>query len=113
MLGVNNQLSALLREMIAKSGLTYRDLGTRMGLSTSALSFIVQGKRYPARDMIIALGYECDYERVELDYVLRIAGYPVLMGDGPASLPIEKEGTSRNRYRPGKMLGVPTKVQAE
>jgi hypothetical protein len=110
---VNSELPALLREMIVKSGLNYHDLGERLGLSTTILSLIVQGKRYPARDTIIVLGYECGYDRCELDYVLRIAGYSVLMGDGPASLPIPQEGTSTNRYRPGNMLEVPSKVQAE
>lgn len=85
---MNNDLPTLLRETISKSGLTYRDLGARLGLSTTILSLIVQGKRYPSRDMIIALGYEFGYDRSELNYLLRIAGYPVLMGEGPASQPI-------------------------
>jgi len=91
---VNSELRALLREMIAKSGLTYQDLGGGLGLSTSILSLIVQGKRFPSRDMIIALGYECGYDRCELDRVLRIAGYPALLGGGPASLPIQDGAVS-------------------
>ena len=86
--GANDKLPQLLREMIARSGFTHRDLGARLGLSTATLSLIAQGRRFPARDTIIALGCECVCERRELDNMLRIAGYPVLMGDGPASFPI-------------------------
>ena len=86
--GANDKLTHLLREMIARSGFTHRDLGARLGLSTATLSLIAQGRRYPARDTIIAMGCECGCERRELDNMLRIAGYPVLMGDGPASLAV-------------------------
>jgi transcriptional regulator with XRE-family HTH domain len=88
----SSQLSVLIREMISKSGLTHSELGRRLGLSPSALSKVVQGKRHPARDTIIALGYECGCDRHELDKLLRIAGYPALMGGGPASLPIPQKG---------------------
>ena len=80
-------LSILLQEMIARSGLSYRELSPRLGLSVGTISLIAQGKRYPSRDAILALGYECGCERQELDCALRAAGYPALMGDGPASLP--------------------------
>jgi|GEM_PF-3483039 len=80
-------LSVLLQEMIARSGLSYRELSPRLGLSVGTISLIAQGKRHPSRDAIVAIGYECGCERQELDCALKAAGYPVLMEDGPASLP--------------------------
>jgi hypothetical protein len=81
-------LPSLLQEMIARSGLSYRELSSRLGLSVGTISLIAQGKRHPSRDAIVAIGYECGCEREELDCVLRAVGYSVLMGDGPVSLPI-------------------------
>jgi transcriptional regulator with XRE-family HTH domain len=92
--GVNTEMTSLLRDMIGRSGLTSRDLGARLGLSTTMLSFIVQGKRHPSRDTLIALAYECGYERRELDRALRLAGYPALLATGPASLSLTQVKTA-------------------
>jgi transcriptional regulator with XRE-family HTH domain len=94
---VNPELPALLREMVTRSGLSYRDLGTRVGLNPAILSLLVQGKRYPTRDTIIALALECGYGRGELNRLLRSAGFAGLMAEGPASLAAAGGTGSRER----------------
>lgn len=82
------ELTNLLRDVITRAGLTQRELCARLGLSPAILSLILQGKRQPSRDTIIALAVECGCDRLELNHVLGHAGYKVLMGNGPVSLPI-------------------------
>lgn len=99
MMGPGNYdtVCSMLRHMIDTSGLTYRDLGPRLGLSITSLSFIVSGRRFPTRDTIIALAYECSCDREALNRVLLAAGYDVLMGQGPASLPMPPFHAATNR----------------
>lgn len=57
MLEAKFDLPMLLQEMIVRSGLSYRELSPRLGLSVSTISLIAQGKRHPSRDAILALGW--------------------------------------------------------
>jgi transcriptional regulator with XRE-family HTH domain len=109
---VTSELPPLLREIVIRSGLTYRDLGARIGLNPAILSLLVQGKRQPARDTIIALAFECGCNRAELNKLLRSAGFSGLMADGPASLTSSPETRrlASSRSRPGSAVRLEARV---
>lgn len=88
MSGSSPALSGALQELISQSGYSYRELSVVLGLSIGSISQVVQGKRRLTRDAVIAFAVACGCRLHEVDALLRLAQYPALMGDGPASLPV-------------------------
>jgi transcriptional regulator with XRE-family HTH domain len=73
------ELSRLLREHYDRPGLSLRELATLCDVDHSYSSLILQGKRRPARDRLIALaalGWGLD--PMQTDELLLLAGWPPL-----------------------------------
>jgi hypothetical protein len=66
----------LLNEYHARSGLSLREVAQACDLDYTYIHYILTGARRPHRDVIIALGFAYGLERVEVDEVLLLAGYP-------------------------------------
>jgi transcriptional regulator with XRE-family HTH domain len=65
-----------LNEMHERSGLSLREVAQACDLDPSYVHYILKGARKPRRDVIIALGFAYDLERVEVDEILLITGFP-------------------------------------
>jgi hypothetical protein len=66
----------LLNAYHSRSGLSLRELAEATDLHYTYIHYILTGARRPHRDVIIALGFAYGMERVEVDEVLLLAGYP-------------------------------------
>jgi transcriptional regulator with XRE-family HTH domain len=73
------ELSRLLREHHDCSGLSLRELATLCDMDHSYVSLILQGKRRPARDLLIALAaFGWGLDQRQTDELLLLAGWPPL-----------------------------------
>jgi Helix-turn-helix domain len=68
----------LLNDYHNRSGLSLREVAVACDLDYSYVHYILKGMRRPQRDVIIALGFTYCMERVEVDEILLLAGYPPL-----------------------------------
>ena len=66
----------VLNEYHSRSGLSLRDVAQTCDLDHTYIHYILIGARRPRRDVIIALGFAYGLERVEVDEILLLAGYP-------------------------------------
>jgi hypothetical protein len=66
----------ILNEYHARSGMSLREAAQVCDLDHTYLHYILAGSRRPRRDVIIALGFAYGLQRVEVDEVLLLAGYP-------------------------------------
>ncbi len=66
----------LLNEYHSRSGLSLREVAQSCDLDHTYIHYILTGARRPHRDVIIALGFAYGMERVEVDEILLLAGYP-------------------------------------
>jgi hypothetical protein len=66
----------ILNEFHARSGMSLREVAQACDLDHTYLHYILAGSRRPRRDVIIALGFVYGMQRVEIDEVLLLAGYP-------------------------------------
>jgi hypothetical protein len=66
----------LLNEYHIRSGLSLREVAQACDLDYTYIHYILNGARRPPRDVIIALGFAYGMERVEVDKILLLAGYP-------------------------------------
>ncbi len=66
----------LLNEYHVRSGMSLREVAQACDLDHTYVHYILAGSRRPNRDVIIALGFAYSMERVEVDEVLLLAGYP-------------------------------------
>ncbi len=67
---------AILNEYHSKSGMSLREAAQACDLDYTYLHYILAGSRRPRRDVIIALGFTYGMDRLEVDEVLMLAGYP-------------------------------------
>jgi transcriptional regulator with XRE-family HTH domain len=65
-----------LCEMHECSGLSLRDVAQAADLDPTYVHYILKGARRPQRDVIIALGFAYNLNRVEVDELLLLAGFP-------------------------------------
>ena len=65
-----------LNEAHEQSGMSLREVAQACDLDPSYVHYILKGARRPKRDIIIALGYAYTLERVEVDEILLLAGFP-------------------------------------
>jgi transcriptional regulator with XRE-family HTH domain len=65
-----------LSEVHERSGLSLRDVAHASDLDPTYVHYILKGERKPRRDVIIALGFAYNMERVEVDEILLLAGFP-------------------------------------
>ena len=73
------ELARLLREHHDRSGLSLRELATLCDVDHSYLSLILQGKRRPSRDLLIALAaFGWGLDQMQADELLLLAGWPPL-----------------------------------
>jgi transcriptional regulator with XRE-family HTH domain len=73
------ELARLLREHHDRSGLSLRELAMLCDVDHSYLSLILQGKRRPSRDLLIALAaFEWGLDQMQADELLLLAGWPPL-----------------------------------
>jgi hypothetical protein len=82
----------LLNDSHARSGMLLRQVAQACDLDYSYVCRILNGSRKPRRDVIIALGFAYGMERVEVDEVLLLAGYPPI---GRGSLREYRQSLSR------------------
>ena len=66
----------LLNEYHSRSGLSLREVAQSCDLDHTYIHYILIGARRPHRDVIISLGFAYGLERVEVDEILLLAGYP-------------------------------------
>lgn len=66
----------ILNEYHSRSGLSLREVAQACDLDYTYIHYILNGARRPHRDVIIALGFAYGMERVEVDEILLLAGYP-------------------------------------
>lgn len=66
----------LLNDWHTRSGLSLREVAQACDLDYTYIHYILKGARKPARDVIIALGFAYGLERVDVDEILLLAGYP-------------------------------------
>jgi len=72
-------LSRLLREYHDRSGLSLRELAAFCDMDHSYVALILQGKRRPARDLLIALAaFGWGLDQMQTDELLLLAGWPPL-----------------------------------
>ncbi len=65
-----------LNEVHTRSGLSLRDVAQACDLDPTYVHYILKGMRKPQRDVIIALGFTYGLERIEVDELLLLAGFP-------------------------------------
>jgi hypothetical protein len=68
----------LLNDYHNRSGLSLREVAVACDLDFSYVHYVLKGMRRPQRDVIIALGFAYGMERVEVDEILLLAGFPPL-----------------------------------
>ena len=66
----------LLNEYHDRSGLSLREVAQVCELDYTYIHYILTGARRPHRDVIISLGFAYGMERMEVDEILLLAGYP-------------------------------------
>jgi hypothetical protein len=66
----------LLNEHHIRSGLSLREVAQACDLDASYVHYILKGARKPLRDVIIALGFAYGLDRLEVDELLLLAGWP-------------------------------------
>jgi hypothetical protein len=66
----------LLNEYHIKSGLSFREVARACDLNFTYIHYILDDKRRPKRDVIIAMGFAYCLERFEVDDLLLLVGYP-------------------------------------
>ena len=66
----------MLNDFHTRSGLSLREVAQACDLDYTYIHYILTGARRPRRDVIIALGFAYGLQRVEVDEVLLLAGYP-------------------------------------
>jgi hypothetical protein len=66
----------LINEYHTRSGLSLREVAQACDLDFTYIHRILSGSRRPRRDVIIALGFAYGLDRVEVDEILMLAGYP-------------------------------------
>ena len=66
----------ILNEQHVRSGLSLREVAHICDLDPTYVHYILKGARKPRRDVIIALGFAYNLERVEVDEILLLAGFP-------------------------------------
>ncbi len=73
------EFTRLLREYHDRSGLSLRELAALCDVDHSYLSLILQGKRRPSRDLLIALAaFGWGLDQMQADELLLLAGWPPL-----------------------------------
>jgi transcriptional regulator with XRE-family HTH domain len=71
-----NEYLELLNDFHVRSGLSLREVAQRCDIDPTYVHYILKGTRRPKRDVIIALGYAYNLERMEVDEILLLAGLP-------------------------------------
>jgi hypothetical protein len=66
----------LLNDYHNRSGMSLREAAQVCDLDHTYLHYILTGAKRPHRDVIISLGFAYGMERVEVDEILLLAGYP-------------------------------------
>lgn len=66
----------IINEVHTRSGLSLRDVAQACDLDPTYVHYILKGVRRPQRDVIIALGFTYGLERIEVDDIFLLAGYP-------------------------------------
>lgn len=66
----------LLNDWHDRSGLSLREVAQACDLDYTYIHYILKGARKPARDVIIALGFAYGLERIDVDEILLLAGFP-------------------------------------
>jgi hypothetical protein len=66
----------ILNEVHSRSGLSLRDVAQACDLDPTYVHYILKGIRRPQRDVIIALGFTYGLERIDVDEILLLAGFP-------------------------------------
>ena len=66
----------LLNEWHTRSGLSLREVAQACDLDYTYIHYILKGARKPARDVIIALGFAYGLDRIDVDEILLLAGFP-------------------------------------
>lgn len=61
-----------------RSGLSLREVAQACDLDHTYVHYILNGKKRPGRDVIIALGFVYGLERIEVDEILLLADHPPL-----------------------------------
>ncbi len=65
-----------LNDVHTRSGLSLREVAQACDLDPTYVHYILKGMRKPQRDVIIALGFTYGLERIEVDELLLLAGFP-------------------------------------
>jgi len=66
----------VLNELHLRSGLSLREVAQDCDLDPSYVHYILKGTRRPQRDVIIALGFTYGLDRLEVDEILLLTGFP-------------------------------------
>ena len=66
----------LLNEYHIRSGLSLREVAQACDLDPTYVHYILKGARRPQRDVIIALGFTYGLDRLEVDEMLLLVGFP-------------------------------------
>jgi hypothetical protein len=83
----------VLKDFHLRSGMSLRDVAQACDLDYTYIHYILVGARRPRRDVIIALGFAYGMERVEVDEILLLAGYPPI---GRGSLKVHRQTLYQN-----------------
>lgn len=68
----------LIQEIHELSGLSLREVAQACDMDHTYVHYILNGKRQPKRDIIIALGFAYRLDLIEVDEILLLAGLPPL-----------------------------------
>lgn len=68
----------LLNDIHIQSGLSLREVAAACDLDPTYVHYILKGARKPRRDVLISLGFAYQLERVEMDEILLLVGFPPL-----------------------------------
>jgi transcriptional regulator with XRE-family HTH domain len=92
------ELSRLLREYHDRAGLSIRELAALCDVDHSYVSLILQGKRRPARDLLITLAaFGWGLDQMQTDELLLLAGWPPL---GRSALREYRKLVTPGQHRP-------------
>ena len=67
-----------IQEIHELSGLSLREVAQAYDMDHTYVHYILNGKRQPKRDIIIALGFAYRLDLIEVDEILLLAGLPPL-----------------------------------
>jgi transcriptional regulator with XRE-family HTH domain len=75
---IRDEFLDLLNDIHTRSGLSLREVAQASDLDPTYVHYILKGARRPQRDVIIALAFTYGLDRLEVDEILVLAGFPPL-----------------------------------